>query len=397
MEGVVFTEPILHVDMDAFFVEVERRDRTDLRGRPVVVGGTGGRGVVAAASYEARAFGVNSAMPMVHARRLCPDAVILPPDHRKYRAASTEVFEIFRSFTPLVEGLSVDEAFLDVRGLRRHYPEVASVGEAVRSRIRDALALPASVGIAVNKFVAKLASEAAKPDGLRHVPAELTLEFLHPLPVRSLWGVGEATHAALERLGVKTVGDLAEVPVDTLRRHLGAAAGGHLHELAWGRDPRPVISATVAKSISVEETYERDISGAGAIQRELLRHSDTLAGRLRSTGVAGRTITLKVRFADFTTTTRSETLTTATDVARDLYSIARSLLGSLVPEERPVRLIGLGASSLVPSDAPRQLSVERPAKWEDLADTVDEVRSRFGTTAIRPARLVEDRDRQPPP
>lgn len=389
VEAARFTEPILHVDMDAFFVEVERRDRADLRGRPVVVGGTGGRGVVAAASYEARAFGVHSAMPMVHARRLCPAAEVLPPDHRKYGMASEQVFDVFRSFTPLVEGLSLDEAFLDVGGLWRHYPSAIAVGEDVRSRMRVELKLPASVGIASNKFVAKLASEAAKPDGLRHVPAETTLEFLHPLPVRSLWGVGEATHAALERLGVKTVADLAEIPALTLKRHLGEAAGGHLHELAWGRDPRRVVPESIAKSISVEETYEQDISGKERLERELLRHADRLADRLRSAGLAGRTVTLKVRFADFTTTTRSETLATPTDVARDLYRLARDLLVTASSGERPVRLLGLGASSLGPADAPRQLAVDRPAKWGDLADTVDEVRSRYGTASLRPARLVE--------
>jgi DNA polymerase-4 len=392
MQAAGFAEPILHVDMDAFFVEVERRERPDLRDRPVVVGGTGGRGVVAAASYEARVFGVHSAMPMAHARRLCPKAVVLPPDHAKYREASRHVFSVFRSFTPLVEGLSLDEAFLDVGGLRRHYPDGVAVGRAIRLRLREELALPASVGVAVNKFVAKLASEAAKPDGIRHVPVGDTLEFLHPLPVRSLWGVGEATHAALERLGVSLVGDLAEVPVATLKRHLGQAVGVHLHDLAWGRDVRRVVPESAARSISVEETYERDLSGGRAVEREVLRHAEALAGRLRSAGVAGRTITLKIRFSDFTTVTRSATMVAPTDVGRDLYRIARDLLASVPEAERPVRLVGLGATSLVPSDVPRQLAVDRPAKWDDLAEAVDEVRERFGTTSIRPARLVDGGD-----
>ena len=390
MHAPGFTEPILHVDMDAFFVEVERRERADLRGRPVVVGGTGGRGVVAAASYEARTFGINSAMPMVHARRLCPAAIVLPPDHRKYQAASEQVFGVFRSFAPLVEGLSLDEAFLDVGGLRHHYPDPVVIGIQIRSRLREDLGLPASVGIAANKFLAKLASEAAKPDGIRHVPADESLAFLHPLPVRSLWGVGEATHAALERLGVHTVGDLAEVPSVTLRKHLGKAAGTHLHELAWGRDSRPVVPGTAAKSISVEETYERDMHGREAIEGELLRHADRLSWRLRSAGVAGRTLTVKVRFADFTTITRSTTLESPTDVARDLYRAAQELIGKLALDRKPVRLVGLGMTALEPATAPRQLAVDRPAKWDDLADAVDQVRSRYGTGSIRPARLVEE-------
>ncbi|MDR9449787.1 MAG: DNA polymerase IV [Acidimicrobiia bacterium] len=394
MEISRFAECILHVDMDAFFVEVERRDRPDLRGRPVVVGGTGNRGVVAAASYEARTFGVNSAMPMVHARRLCPKAVVLPPDHRKYRVASEEVFAIFRSFTPLVEGLSLDEAFLDVSGLRHHYPDAVAVGSEIRARLRTELNLPASVGIATNKFLAKLASEAAKPDGLRHVPADQTLMFLHSLPVRSLWGVGEATHAALERLGVATVGDLADVPAATLIKHLGQAAGNHLHELAWGRDPRPVEPESVARSISVEETYERDLEGKEAVEGELLRHADRLAARLRAAGVAGRTVTIKIRFADFTTITRSEKLESSTDVARDVYRSARDSLGNIALAGRPIRLVGVGMTSLTPASAPRQLAVDRPAKWDDLAEAVDQVRSRYGTGSIRPARLVESVDRE---
>ena len=392
MEVPGFTESILHVDMDAFFVEVERRDRPELRGRPVVVGGTGGRSVVAAASYEARTFGIGSAMPMVHARRLCPAAIVVPPDHGKYRTASEQVFEVFRSFAPLVEGLSLDEAFLDVSGLRRHYPDPVAIGEEIRERLRADLGLPASVGIASNKFLAKLASEVAKPDGIRHVPADRSLEFLHPLPVRSLWGVGEATHAALERLGVHTIGDLAEVPPAALEKHLGRVAGAHLHALAWGRDERPVVPGSAAKSVSVEQTYERDLRGHEAIEGELLRHADRLAGRLRSAGVAGRTVTLKIRFADFSTITRSVTLGSGTDVARDLYRAARDVLRKVDLGTKPVRLVGLGATALTPATAPRQLAVDRPAKWDDLAGAVDEVRQRYGTGSIRPARIVEGPD-----
>ena len=389
MEVPEFTEPILHVDMDAFFVEVERRERADLRGRPVVVGGTGNRGVVAAASYEARAYGIGSAMPMVQARRLCPTAIVVPPDHRKYRAASEQVFGIFRSLTPLVEGISLDEAFLDVTGLRHHYSDPITIGTEIRHRLRQELRLPASVGIAPNKFLAKLASEIAKPNGLRHVRADETLAFLHPLHVRSLWGVGEATHATLERLGVTTVGDLAEVPLVTLKKHLGEAAGNHLHELAWGRDRRPVVPESAAKSISVEETYEFDLNGRAAVEGELLRHADRLAGRMRAAGLAGRTITIKLRLADFTTITRSMSFGSSTDVARDLYRAARDLLGKLSLDQ-PIRLVGVGMTALMPADTPRQLAVDRSAKWDDLADAVDQVRLHYGIESIQPARLVDD-------
>ena len=394
MEAYGFTESILHVDMDAFFVEVERREREDLRRRPVLVGGTGSRGVVAAASYEARAYGISSAMPMVHARRLCPVAIVLPPDHRKYQAASKRVFSIFRSFTPLVEGLSLDEAFLDVAGLRHHFPEPVSIGVEIRARLRQELELPASVGVAVNKFLAKLASEVAKPDGVRHVPAAESLAFLHPLSVRSLWGIGEATQAALERLGVATVGDLADVPLLALRKHLGEAAGTHLHELAWGRDPRPVVPESTAKSISVEETYERDLERRETVEGELLRHAERLAGRLRAAGVAGRILTVKLRFADFTTVTRSVTLVSPTDVARDMYRAARDLLRNMAVESQPIRLVGVGMSGLTPPTGPRQLAVDRPAKWDDLADAVDQVRLRYGKGSIRPARFIEDVERE---
>ncbi len=348
--------------------------------------------MVAAASYEARTFGIGSAMPMVHARRLCPAAIVVPPDHGKYRTASEQVFEVFRSFAPLVEGLSLDEAFLDVSGLRRHYPDPVAIGKEIRERLRADLGLPASVGIASNKFLAKLASEAAKPDGIRHVPADRALEFLHPLPVRSLWGVGEATHAAFERLGVHTIGDLAEVPPAALEKHLGRAAGAHLHALAWGRDARSVVPGSAAKSVSVEQTYERDLRGHEAIEGELLRHADRLAGRLRSAGVAGRTVTLKIRFADFSTITRSVTLGSGTDVARDLYRAARDVLGKVDLGTKPVRLVGLGATALTPATAPRQLAVDRPAKWDDLAGAVDEVRQRYGPGSIRPARIIEGPD-----
>jgi DNA polymerase-4 len=389
-ESDPFLEPILHVDMDAFFVEVERLDNPELVGVPVVVGGLGNRGVVAAASYEVRAYGVHSAMPVVQARRLCPQARFVPPHHGRYRKASEAVFAVFRSFTPLVEGLSVDEAFLDVRGLRLHYPAASDVGEHIRRTLRTELALPASVGVATNKFLAKLASEEAKPDGLLRVPRGSELAFLHPLPVRRLWGVGEATHAALDGIGVATIGELAAVPPATLENRLGVSLGQHLHALANGRDDRTVSPDGEVKSVSVEQTFEHDLESAEVIDSELLRQCERVASRLRRAGLAGRTVSLKVRYPDFTTVSRSHSFDSAVDVEHDLFAAARQLMAR-IDRTRAVRLLGVGVSSLEPAGAPRQLGLDRPAAWDDVAAAVDEIRSRYGENAVSKARLV------PPP
>ena len=382
--------------MDAFFVEVERLGDATLVGRPVVVGGIGNRSVVAAASYEVRAFGVRSAMPMSRARRLCPDLVIVPPDHRKYSEVSERVFAVFRSFTPLVEGLSVDEAFLDVSGLRMHYGSAAQVASVVRQAIRDDIGLPSSVGVATTKFMAKLASEQAKPDGLLVVKSGHELQFLHPLPVEAMWGVGQSTHAALEQFGVETIGDLAALPLGALAARLGHSVGVHLHELSHGRDPRPVQPDSETKSVSVEETYEADLVGSDRLEVELLRHSQRVAGRARRAGLWGRTAHLKVRFADFTTITRSETLPAATNVARDIYRASLRLLERAKVGTRPVRLLGVGLSSLTSRLEPRQLAVDRPAKWDELSDAVADVHDRFGSDSVGPARL-KDRGEAPGP
>jgi DNA polymerase-4 len=351
-------------------VEVERLHRPELRGRAVVVGGIGGRGVVASASYEARRRGVRSAMPTAHARRMCPHAVFLPPDHEAYQGASRRVFAVLRSFTPIVEALSVDEAFLDVSGLRR-----SEVG------------LPASVGLATSKLIAKLASEQAKPDGMLVVEAGRETGFLHPLPVRALWGVGEVTHARLEELGVVTVGDLAALPRAALERRLGATSGGALWDLAHARDGRPVEATERARSISVEHTYERDLVDAGAVEAELLRHAHRLAARLRDAGVAAHTVTLKVRFADFATVTRSETSEIPLDTAHALYGAAQRLLDRCDVCGRAIRLVGLGGSGLAAGAAPRQLELERGG-WEEVEGALDRIRGRYGEEAIVPARLA---------
>ena len=391
--------PILHVDMDAFFVSVELLDQPELRGRPVVVGGAGRRGVVAAASYEARASGVFSAMPSAQARRLCPSAVFLPGRYARYAEVSDRVFDVFRSFTPLVEGISLDEAFLDVSGAHRLFGDSPAIATALRARVLDELGLTCSVGVAPRKLTAKLASEAAKPrvspggpvfgSGVRVVAEEEELGFLHALPVRALWGVGPATAARLERLAVRTVGDLAAIPVGTLERSLGTAHGRHLHDLAWARDARPVVPVQAAKSVGHEETYAVDHVSHATLERELVRLCDATAGRLRAAGVVGRTVQVKVRFATFRTITRSVTVPEPLDTGTALARAARPLLLAVDVAEG-VRLLGVSVAQLAPA-ATRQLSLEDvgPSSWADATRAVDEVRQRYGTASIVPATLVE--------
>jgi nucleotidyltransferase/DNA polymerase involved in DNA repair len=376
-----FAERFLHVDMDAFFVEVERRRDPSLVGKPVIVGGLGRRGVVASASYEARARGVHSAMPIGEARRLCPHAVYIAPAHGDYGAVSHRVFEVFRGFSPLVEGLSVDEAFLDISGLRLHYGSPAEVGAALRSSIRAELGLPASVGISAVKFIAKLASDAAKPDGILVVPAGGELEFLHPMPVRSLWGVGAATHATLAALGVETIGDLAAVPEALLRRRLGPSLAAHLSQLAAGIDRRDVDPDGETKSVSVEETYDDDLSDDDEIMQATLRLCDRLASRLHRTGYAGRVVTLKIRFGDFETQTRSETVAGEVAATTALWDEARRLLERVERRGRGVRLLGVGVSGLVAGASPHQLTFEDRIR-DKAAEVAEEVRDRFGDNAV---------------
>lgn len=376
--------------MDAFFVEVERRRRPELRGVAVVVAGLGGRGVVSSASYEARRVGVTSGMPTGHARRLCPQARFLPPDHEVYGKASRQVLAVLESFTPMVEQVSVDEAFLDIGGLRLSYPSPEAVGEAIRVAIRQQTGLPSSVGLATCKLIAKLASRAAKPDGLRLVPTGGEKAFLHPMPVRALWGVGEATYARLEQLGVRTVGEMAALPRATLARRLGVSLGAHLSELAQAHDDRPVVTGGAAKSISVEQTFPTDLSGPSVLEAELLSLADRLAARLRRSGAGARTVAIKVRFPDFVTVTRRRTFPEPLDTAHDLYSAATALLDRAAVGDRSVRLLGLAGEGLVRPDSPEQLGLE-PHPWSDLEAAVDRVRDRFGPDAVTPARLARRR------
>ena len=344
-------EPILHVDMDAFYASVEILKDPALRGRPVVVGASGARGVVMSASYEARRFGVSSAMPSARARRLCPEAVFVSPDFAAYRAYSIRLREVLLSFTPLVEPLALDEAFLDVSGATRLFGPPAEIAAAVRARVREELSLACSVGVAPNKFLAKLASAAAKPDGVEVVAAGEVLAFLHPLPVGALWGVGERTHEVLERLGVRTVGELEAVPLRVLERALGEAHARHLTALAGGRDDRAVVPYEPPKQVSHEETFDRDLDAEDQVVRELLRLSMRVAARLRAEGYRARTVTIKVRLTSFATLHRSRTMPDPTDVGAELSRVAAELYRAIPGGRRRIRLLGVAASGLVAAGA----------------------------------------------
>ncbi len=380
-------EPILHVDMDAFFVEVERLDDEGLRDRPVAVGGVGRRGVVAAASYEARAAGVFSAMPMSIARRNCPGLTVVSARHERYAEFSARIFKIFEEFTPLVEGLSMDEAFLDIRGLRRHFRDATDVAEGIRSRIRDELGLPASVGAATTLHLAKMASGRAKPDGVLVIKEGTEREFLQGLRVEELWGVGEVTRRKLGEMGIDKVDDFEKVPRNLLEYHLGKATAARLVRLVNGIDERVVSRDKDTKSISVERTYEEDIVGLEALRTELFRHCHRLGWRLRRAGLAGRTVSLKVRLPDFRTFTRSETMPMSSDVPLHLYQASCRLLDRSGLASRPIRLLGVGVSGLRRSDEPRQLTVYDEPGWDRLSDTVDRIHLRFGRDTVVPARL----------
>ena len=388
---------VLHVDMDAFYASVSLLEHPDLVGSPVIVGGGGTRGVVLSATYEARAFGVHAAMPMARARRACPHAVVLEPDHARYAQVSRGVMALFADITPLVEPLSLDEAFLDVSGAVRRLGRPAEIAQQIRDRVADEQGVSCSVGVASTKFVAKLASGLAKPDGLLVVPHEQTLAVLHPLPVGALWGVGDRTEETLHRFGLRTIGDIAHTPVDTLRRVLGEAGGAHLFELAWGRDPRSVVPVQSERSIGAEETFARDVDDHDIVHRELLRLAQRATARLRAARLVGRTVSIKVRFADFTTITRSRTLTEATDVSRDVYATACSLFDGLGLQRARLRLVGVRIEGLSDAGAQqRQLLLDEPTHgWRDAERAVDRASARFGAGSVRPATLV-DPDEPPP-
>src|SRR5580765_3631121 len=390
-------EPILHVDLDAFYAGVEVLKDPSLRGKPVVVGGTAARGVVSSASYEACRFGVRSAMPTARARRLCPEAVFLPPDFDAYRLHSNRFREILLAHTPLVEPISLDEAFLDVAGATKLFGEPVRIATKIRADVEREVGVTCSAGVAATKFVAKLASDHCKPDGLLHVPAEQTRAFLEPLPVGRLWGVGEKTTDLLSRLAIRTIGDLANTPRAVLERLLGESAATHLTELAHGVDDRAVIPYEAPKSVGHEETFERDLDDTGEILRELLHLSGRVAARLRDDGYRARTVTLKVRLANFTTLTRARTLPDATDVGADLYHVVAELYRALPGGSRRVRLLGVQASGLQSAGA-EQLALLRGERWGDVERTIDLIEHRFGKGAATQATLLDrQHERVQPP
>ena len=393
--------PILHVDMDAFYASVAVRERPDLAALPVIVGG-GTRGVVLSANYLAREYGVRSAMPMTRARRLCPPAVVIAPDYDVFTTVSASVMETFRRVTPLVEALSLDEAFLDVRGAVRRLGTPRQIAEQIRATVHDEQGVTCSVGVAATATMAKLGSRRAKPDGICLIPPDQVTAVLHPLDVGELWGVGEKTRAMLHRLGLITVGDVAHTPMRTLQRAIGTALGAHLHDLAWGQDRREITPRTGAaffgggdpeKSMGANETFGRDTDDREVILRELLRLSAKVAGRLRTAGVAGRTVTVTIRFADFTTITRSRTRAEATDVTQEIYRTAAATYDALGLQRARVRLVGVRVEGLVPrTSVHRQLVLgERDQGWREADRAVDRATVRFGSEAVRPASLLAGR------
>lgn len=391
---------ILHVDMDAFYASASLLARPDLVGTPVIIGAARGRGVVLSATYEARRFGVTSAMPMSRAQRLCPQATVLPPDHELYSRMSSAVMEIFRSVTPVLEPLSLDEAFLDVSGAIRLLGPPATIGQLIRDTVHDEQRVTCSVGVAPSKFVAKLASGLAKPDGMVIVPVDEVVPFVQQLPVGALWGVGERTEEALLRLGLRTVADIAHTPLTTLTRALGDVGGRHLHDLSWGRDPRGVEQEQRERSIGSDETFAHDLDDPALIHRHLLALSERTASRVRKAGLAGRTISIKVRFADFTTITRSRTLREPTDVSREIYETAVGLYDALGLQRARIRLVGVRMDKLLPVEqAPIQARLDEPDHgWRDADRAIDRASARFGSGAVRPASLIprEQSSSRPP-
>ncbi len=379
--------PILHVDMDAFFVSIELLSHPELRGKPVAVGGQT-RGVVSTASYEARAFGVNSAMPVGLARRRCPELIMIPPHHHRYAEVSRRIMGILASVTPNVEQVSVDEAFLDVSGATRLFGSPVHIGTALRHRIREQEGVPASVGIAATKHVAKIASAHAKPDGLLLIPKDRTLDFLGGLPVGALWGVGGRTEERLKRAGVDTVGEITALGETRMIRLLGQAAGRHLYALACGVDPRPVCARAEEKSVGREETFFDHVADRTELERIMLAQSHDAARRLRARRLMGRTVSIKVRFGDFTTITRSQTLGRPTQVAADIYAAATSLLRQVTIPADGLRLLGVRVENLTPADSDVQLTFDDDPRRSEAEAAMDAVRDRFGTASLGPASLL---------
>lgn len=382
------TATILHADLDAFFASVELLDHPELVGKPVIVGHPSARSIVTAATYEARKFGVNSALPMAIALRRCPHAIVLEPHYERYTHYSRQVMAIFDDLTPRVEKLGIDEAFLDVAGARTVFGSPMQVAQLLRDRVRAETGLIVSVGAAATKFVAKVASGMSKPDGLLVVPAEQTVAFLHPLPIAKLWGVGGKTEELLLARGYRTIGDLAAASLDSLQHTIGESAAHRLHDLAWGRDPRRVHARPDEKSVGHEMTFETDVTDPEIVRRELLRMSSMVAVRLRKAGMRARTIVLKLRFSDFTTITRSRTIPEPTDLGRTIYEEVRSLYDGLAQHDARIRLVGVRAEQLLDTESVALGLWDESEGWRDAEQTMDAATARFGRGAIRPARLL---------
>jgi DNA polymerase-4 len=384
---------ILHVDMDAFYASVEQHDDPSLRGKPVIVGGSAeGRGVVSAASYEARVYGVHSAMPAITARRLCPGGIFLPVRMKRYAAVARQLRAIFLSFTPLVEPLSLDEAFLDVRGCEGLFGPGPAIARQIKERIRTETGLTASVGVATNKFLAKLASDLRKPDALVVIEPDQVRDVLDPLPVGKLWGVGGKGEKRLHSLGIRTIGQLVALPEQVVVDHWGES-GRHLWHLAHGRDGRDVVPDSEARSLSTETTFARDIGKREVLRAWLLDLVEELGERLRRAGVRGRTVDLKVRTSDFRTFTRSQTLLEPTDVTARLWDTVAELFEQRVPDEwLPLRLLGVGATNLTREGPVQGHLFEEPwlRKQRALDQAVDAIRQHFGGSSIRRAGGASD-------
>ena len=386
-EEIANQATILHVDMDAFFASVAERDNPELKGKAVVIG-MGARGVVSAANYEARKFGIHSAMPVGRARRLAPHAIFLPVDMARYQEVSEHVMEIFHRFTPWVEPISLDEAFLDVTGSQKLLGTGREIAVAIRKKVEEQEGITCSVGIAPSKFIAKLASAHCKPNGMLEITTDRILTFLHPLPIQAMWGVGPKTAEVLERLGLRTIEDIAKLPRATLIRALGEASGASLYELAWGRDYRDVTPEEPDRSISAAETFAQDLDNPEEILTEFLRLTERATARLRDRELFAKTISIKVRFADFSTINRSKTLPLPIDSTHDVYEVVKGLYQALRIERARLRLVGVSLENLS-EGAPHQMMLgEREVGWRQAEGAMDQARARFGKGTVRPARLI---------
>jgi DNA polymerase-4 len=392
MNDVEQLATILHVDMDAFYASVAEKDNPKLKGKAVVVG-AGRRGVVSAANYEARKFGIRAAMPVYKAKALAPHAIFISPDMARYEEVSRSVMSIFHDITPLVEPISLDEAFLDVTGARRLLGDGQTIAKLIRARVEQKEGITCSVGIAHNKFIAKIASNQCKPNGLLEIDPEKVLEFLHPLAAKEIWGVGPKTNEQLAKMGLQTVGDIANTPRSTLIRVLGQASGSSLYELAWGRDYRDVEIEHIEKSISSSETFDQDLDSREEILKEFLRLTERSVERMREKGFAAGTISIKVRFTDFKTISRSKTVDLPITGTQEIFEVVKNLYLALNLENVLIRLVGVSLDSLVEDEEINQMVLgQRTSGWQQADKAVDRIKNKFGSASLRPARLVEDHE-----